>query len=193
MYLTEDAVLRFPRNEVYFVPSVDSQPSFLVLAGDCQSTTPEGHYVLGEAYIKIFELLGVKKIFTLGGYGVGRMVEKPRVLAAISSLSLKDDVLNAGAVLNKDEPVGGIIGAAGLLITFGRLANMEGVALLGETSGYLVDPISSKSVLDVLEKLTGLKVDRTDLNQLAEEMMTEVSAITNSIQNKNAEDLSYIG
>ncbi|MDO5844061.1 MAG: proteasome assembly chaperone family protein [Methanocorpusculum sp.] len=193
MYLTNDAVLRFPRNEVFFVPAKDSQPSYIVLAGDCQSTSPEGHYVLAEAYVKIFELLGVKKIYTLGGYGVGHMVDKPRVLAALSSTDLKDEVVASGAVLNKEEPVGGIIGAAGLLITFGRLAKMSGAAFLGETSGYLVDPVASKAVLDVLEKLTGISVDKTSLNELAEQMLTEVSAIASSIQNKNAEDLSYIG
>lgn len=193
MYLSEDAVLRMPRNEVFFAPGSENSPAVLLLAGDCQSTTPEGHYILGNAYVSIFELLGVKRIYTLGGYGVGRMVEKPRILAALSSVKLKDEVLSAGAILNKDEPVGGIIGAAGLLITLGRLAGMEGIALLGETSGYLVDPVSSTAVLDVLETLTGIKADRTDLTELAGQMMTEVSAIASTIQRNNADDLSYIG
>lgn len=193
MYLFEDAVLRLPRNEVFFAPKSENTPAVLFLAGDCQSTTPDGHYILAEAYIHVFELLGVKRIYTLGGYGVGRMVDNPRVLAALSSSALKDEVLAAGAVLNKDEPVGGIIGAAGLLITLGRLAGMEGIALLGETSGYLVDPVSSTAVLDVLEKLTGIKANRADLTELAGQMMTEVSAIASTIQKNNADDLSYIG
>ncbi len=193
MYLSEDAVLRMPRNELFFAPGSETTPSVLLLAGDCQSTTPEGHYTLGDAYIRIFEHLGVKRIYTLGGYGVGRLVEKPRILAALSSSTLKDEVISAGAVLNKDEPVGGIIGAAGLLITLGRLVGMEGISLLGETSGYLVDPVSSTAVLDVLEKLTGIKTDRTDLTELAAQMMTEVSAIASTIQRNNADDLSYIG
>ena len=193
MYLSDDAVLRMPRNELFFAPGSEDCPPVLLLAGDCQSTTPEGHYKLGDAYIHVFELLGVKRIYTLGGYGIGRMVEKPRILAALSSAALKDEVLSAGAVLNKDEPVGGIIGAAGLLITLGRLVGMEGIALLGETSGYLVDPVSSTAVLDVLENLTGIKADRTDLIELASQMMTEYSAIASTIQRKNADDLSYIG
>ncbi|HJJ44030.1 MAG TPA: proteasome assembly chaperone family protein [Methanocorpusculum sp.] len=193
MYLSEEAVLRMPRNELFFVPGSENTPSVLLLAGDCQSTMPEGHYTMGDAYIRIFEILGVKRIYTLGGYGVGRMVDKPRVLAALSSTKLKDEVLASGAVLNKDEPVGGIIGAVGLLITLGRLVGMEGIALLGETSGYLVDPVSSTAVLDVLEKLTGIKADRTELADLACQMMTEVSSLASTIQRNNADDLSYIG
>ncbi|MCK9313889.1 MAG: proteasome assembly chaperone family protein [Methanocorpusculum sp.] len=193
MYLSEDAVLRLPRNELFFAPESANNPAVLLLAGDCQSTTPDGHYLLADAYIRIFEQLGVKRIYTLGGYGVGRLVDNPRVLAALSSSALKDEVLGAGAILDKDEPVGGIIGLAGLLITLGRLAGMEGIVLLGETSGYLVDPVSSTSVLNVLEKLTGIKADRTDLTELASQMMTEVSAIASTIQKNNTDDLNYIG
>lgn len=193
MYLSEDAVLRLPRNEIFFVPGTAEHGPVLFLAGDCQSTTPEGHYTLAEAYLRVFELLSVRRIYTLGGYGVGRMVEHPRVLSALSSSPLKEEVLAAGAVINPEEPVGGIIGAVGLLITLGRLHSMEGIALLGETSGYLVDPVSSTAVLDVLERLTQLCADRTELTDLAEQMMTEVAAIANAAMPKPSDDLSYIG
>ncbi|HJJ47888.1 MAG TPA: PAC2 family protein [Methanocorpusculum sp.] len=191
MYLGEGAVLRLPRNEIFFAEPAGG-PAMLLLAGDCQSTTPEGHYILAQAYVKVLELLGVRKVYTLGGYGVGVMVEHPRVLSALSHAGLKDVVTAAGAVLNREEPVGGIIGACGLLITLGREAGMEGAALLGETSGYLVDPVSATAVLDVVEKLVGFSVDRKDLQELSEQMMSEVSAIASSIQKKNADDLNYI-
>ena len=112
MYLDCDAVLRLPRNEIFFVPGTDEHDPVLFLAGDCQSTSAEGHYTLAEGYLRVFDLLGVRRIYTLGGYGVGRMVEHPRVLSALSSASLKEEVLAAGAVINPEEPVGGIIGAA---------------------------------------------------------------------------------
>lgn len=193
MYLSEDGVLRFPRNEIFFAAGEEGRPPMLFLAGDCQSVGPEGHYVLGEAYVKVFSLLGVKRVYTLGGYGVGRLVENPRVLSGLSHASLREAVVEAGAVSNGIEPVGGIIGAAGLLITCGRRAGMEGVALLGETSGYLVDPVSSTAVLDVLEKLIGFTADRTELSKLAEEMQADLSAFTSSIQQNSADDLRYIG
>ena len=193
MYLGEDAVLRLPRNEIYFVPGTDAHTPVIFLAGDCQSTSAEGHYTLAEGYLRVFDLLGVRRIYTLGGYGVGRMVAHPRVLSALSSSSLREEVLSAGAVISPEEPVGGIIGAAGLLVTLGRLHGMEGIARLGETSGYLVDPVSSTAVLDVLERLTHVRADRTELTDLAEQMMTEVATIANAAMPKSADDLSYIG
>ena len=193
MYLGENAVLRLPRNEVFFVPASGVSPALLLLAGDCQSTTPEGHYVLAEAYLRVLDLLGVQRIYTLGGYGIGTMVDHPRVLSALSSASLKEEVLGAGAPVSSEEPVGGIIGAAGLLITLGRLHGIDGVALLGETSGYLVDPVSATAVLDVLERLAGIQADRTELTELADQMMSEVAAIASSMQNRAPDDLRYIG
>ena len=193
MYLGENAVLRLPRNEVFFVPASGVSPALLLLAGDCQSTTPEGHYVLAEAYLRVLDLLGVQRIYTLGGYGIGTMVDHPRVLSALSSASLKEEVLGAGALVSSEEPVGGIIGAAGLLITLGRLHGIDGVALLGETSGYLVDPVSATAVMDVLERLAGIQADRTELTELADQMMSEVAAIASSMQNRAPDDLRYIG
>ncbi len=193
MYLNEEGVLRFPRNEVFFVPAAGNQPAIIVLAGDCQSVGPEGHYTLAETYIKIFSMLGVSRVYTLGGYGIGRLVDTPRVLAGLSSAALKENVEAAGAVVNGSEPVGGIIGAVGLMVTFGKAAGMDGVALLGETSGYLVDPVSATAVLDVLERLTGISADRRDLLELADEMQSELSAFASSMQKNAADDLRYIG
>lgn len=190
MYLGEDAVLRLPRNEIFFVPKTEEHESCLFLAGDCQSISAEGHYTLAEGYLRVFDLLGVHRIYTLSGYGVGWMVERPRVLSALSSSSLKEEVLAAGVVINPCELVGGIIGVAGLLITLGRLHGMEGIALLGETSGYLVYPVSS---IAVLERLTHIHADRTELTDLAEQMMTDVAAIASAALSKPPEDLSYIG
>ena len=53
--------------------------------------------------------------------------------------------------MSSEKPVGGIIGAVWLLITLGRLHSIEGIVLFGEISGYLVDPVSSTTVLDVLD------------------------------------------
>jgi len=193
IYLSENAVLRFPRNEFYYIPKGKNNPKMILLAGDCQSVGPEGHYQLSETYVKVFTMLGVRHIYSLGGYAAGRLVENPRVLAGLSNPSLKEEVEKAGAVANGEEPIGGVIGACGLVITFGRLAGMDGVSLLGETSGFFVDPVSSIAILNVLEKLINLKVDRTELLKLVEDTQKEISSIASSIRQNSADDLRYIG
>ncbi|MDR0438641.1 MAG: PAC2 family protein, partial [Methanocalculaceae archaeon] len=104
MYLNEDAVLHLPCNEIFFVPGINKQTSVIFLAGDYQSTSSEGHYTLAEEYLRVFDLLGVRRIYTLGGYSIGRMVEHPRVISAISSSFLREEVLAVGAVIIPEGP-----------------------------------------------------------------------------------------
>jgi uncharacterized protein (TIGR00162 family) len=146
-----------------------------------------------DAYLDIAEKYGVKRIYTLGGYGVGHLIDEIRVLAAVNSDTLKDEVEKAGAVFAKEEPGGGIIGASGLLLGLGVRREIEGICLMGETSGYLVDPKSSASVLEVLSKLTGIEVDPTKLVERADEMEVFVERLKAMDQQKSDEELSYIG
>src|SRR5207253_74048 len=80
--------------------------------------------------------LGVRRIFTLGGYGMGRMVTKPRVLGAATGADLVKEMEKYGVVFSRGEPGAGIVGASGLLLGLGRLYDMQAVCLMGETSGY---------------------------------------------------------
>ncbi|HIJ06771.1 MAG: hypothetical protein XE11_0888 [Methanomicrobiales archaeon 53_19] len=190
VFITKEGVVNLPKNELYLVKS---DPPLLLLTGDCQSTSPEGHYILTEEYLNLAERFGVQRIYTLGGYGVGRLVDEPRVLCAADRPALIEEAVNAGSVFSQEEPPGGIIGAAGLLLGLGTLRGMEGVALLGETSGYLVDPISAGSVLTVLSKMIGLYIDPSRLQETAAELEGALEKLKESEQDREQEDLSYIG
>jgi len=141
----QDGTCRLVNNEVWRHRTVSMTYYFLV--GDCQSLSPEGHYALTERYLDCAERFGVTRIYTLGGYGVGRLVDAPRVLSAVTHPHLRPAVEEAGGVFERDEPGGGIIGAAGMLLGLGALRGFEGVCLMGETSGYLVDPKSAHVLL----------------------------------------------
>ena len=129
--------------------------------GDHQSTSNEGHYLLADQYCTIAEELKVQRIYTLGGFGVGHLVHDPRVLGAVNRAELRAELESAGVTFNRDEPGGGIIGAAGLILGLSRMRGIDAVCLMGETSGYLVDPMSAANVLDILSKLIDVPVDPT--------------------------------
>lgn len=186
-----DGITRMVRNEIFRIDNGEKKILFLV--GDFQSNTPEGHYVLTECYLDIAEKLGVKRIYTLGGYGVGHLVEKARVLSAVNMAGLKTEVEEAGGVFVGEEPGGGIIGASGLLLGMGATRGIEGICLMGETSGYIVDPLSASSVVSVLSKLTGIEVDMTSLEERAEAMEQMFAHIQEAEQMKQSDELRYIG
>ena len=185
-----EGTARLPRNEIWYHEAGDRHLLFLV--GDYQSTSNEGHYLLANQYVEIAEELKVKRIYTLGGFGVGHLVAAPRVIGSVNRPWLKGDIEAAGVIFDRDQQGSGIVGAAGLILGLAALRNIDAACLMGETSGYLVDPKSATSVLAILSSLIGVTVDPTKLEARAAEMEQAIEGMVES--NKQCEDeLTYIG
>lgn len=191
--LVEDSgVIKQVSNELYYLKS----PELLILSGDYQGLTPEGQYEIVDAILELSEKFGVKKIFTLGGYGVGRMVEKPRVLGAATSELLVKEMKSFGVVFPRGEPGSGIIGASGLLLGLGRLRRMEGICLMGETAGYFADPNSARALLEILTKILGIKIDFSKLERKAKQidvLTARMRELETREVARRKEELGYIG
>src|SRR3970040_357877 len=87
----EDGLVRLVDNEMYYVRR-EGKRDFVILVGDYQGLTPEGQYELSDRVLKEITGLGVKLAYTLGGYGMGRMVTKSRVLGAATDLDLVEEM-----------------------------------------------------------------------------------------------------
>jgi uncharacterized protein (TIGR00162 family) len=188
--LDDDGTARLARNELYFWHSENKDLVFLV--GDHQSTSAEGHYILADFYCEIAEELKAQRIYTLGGFGVGHLVAEPRVLGAVNRPELRAEIEAAGVTFQRAEPGGGIVGAAGLMLARATQRNINAACLMGETSGYIVDPMAAASVLAILSKLIDVPVDSTGLNDRAAEMEKVIESMVEEGKMKD-EELSYIG
>jgi len=85
-----------------------------------------------------------------------------------------------------------------LFLGLGRIRGMDAACLMGETSGYLVDPKAAKSVLGVLSELLDVEVDLGELEKKAEELEEFVSQMMQQMPDEASaasgrEDLRYIG
>jgi len=192
--VADDGTVKLVRNEVY----ADRKHNLLLLIGDYQSVTSDGHYELTEVYLDIAEKHEVKRIYTLGGYGIGQLIDKPRVLGAANKPELVDEMKKYGVQFKENEPGGGIIGASGLMLGLGKLRGIEAVCLMGETSGYLVDPNSAQAVLKVLSKILGIEIDMGALESRAKDMEKIVAKLREMEKAQlkplaAEEDLRYIG
>ena len=151
----------------------------VLLVGDFQGITPEGQYSLCYEIMKLAKDMGVERVFTMGGYGLGKMVSEPRVLGAATSHEIMEELKEQGIVFGGGEqPGSGIVGASGLLLGMAPMFSMEGVCFMGETSGYFVDPKSSEAVLKILSAILGLDLDLSALEDRAK----EIEAITSKLQ-----------
>ncbi|WP_290597523.1 MULTISPECIES: proteasome assembly chaperone family protein [unclassified Archaeoglobus] len=192
----EDGTVRMPVNEVYAWKSNGDSSDLLILVGDFQSISNEGHFELVNAYIDIAKRFGARRIYTLGGYGIGKLVEEPYVIGAANSQDVVEELKSFGIKFEPGEPGGGIIGASGLLLGVSKLEGIDAACLMGVTSGYMVDPKSAKVVLDVLSKMLNLEVSVEALEERAKEMEKIIAQIKEmqemAVQQwKSDEDLRY--
>jgi len=167
----------------------------LVLTGDHQAGSNKGHYTLTTTFLDIAEEFGATRAYALGGVPTGELVEEYTVLGAVSDADLVDELEDAGVEFRPDEPAGRIVGVSGLVLGLGGRRGFDAACLMGETSGYLVDPKSARAVLEVLETTLEFSVDYESLEDRAEEMEEVVGKIR-EMQDGPAvpdDDLRYIG
>jgi uncharacterized protein (TIGR00162 family) len=194
----DDFTVHLVKNEIYACKSEDKQ-DMLIVVGDHQSATNEGHYEISGIILDIAEEYGVKRIYTLGGYVTGQLDEKRIVLGAVNNIDLVEEMKGHGVEFKQNEPAGGIVGVSGLLLGISELRSMDAVCLMGTTSGYLVDPKSAQAVLEVFSSVLDLEIDAQALEERAKEMERIIAKIVEMEQMQvqtdmgTDDDLRYIG
>jgi len=195
--VSDEGLVSLVRHDFYYHKAQGDGRDMIVLTGDFQGLTPEGQYKLSFETIELVRSLGVDMIITLGGFGVIRMVNEPSVLGAVSEPGLRTLFEDNGVIFRKGEPSSGIIGASGLLLGLGSLQGIPGICLMGETSGYFVDPRSAKAVLDVLSKYLRMSLDFSSLDAKALQIDEITSRIKEDIEasenEEKKDDLRYFG
>ena len=197
VFINTDGTIKLVNNEFYYWKAKKkNQRDLVLLTGDYQGLSSNGQYELVESILNIIEDLGVKEMFTLGGYGLGHEIKEPKVLCATTDTRLVKTMKKYGAIFKKNEPGGGIVGASGLLLGLGKLRGLEGTCFMGETPGYLVDPKSAKAILKILMKITNVDLNLSELEKKAKEIeyiahqLREMESLS---KEKSSEDLGYFG
>jgi hypothetical protein len=196
--INDDFIAELVKNEVYAYKS-DNKIDILIVVGDHQSVTNEGHYEISGIILDIAQEYDVKRIYTLGGYGTGQLVENGTVLGAVNNTDMIEEMKKYGIEFRDNEPAGGIVGVSGLILGMSRFRDIDAACLMGITSGYLVDPKSAQAVLDVLCEILDLEIDTQALEDRAKEMEKIIAKIVEIEQMQMQheigadEDLRYIG
>jgi hypothetical protein len=155
----------------------------LLLTGDAQPVSSKEEYLLGEEIIEIAKNFGVTQIITLGAYITGMFVETPRIFGvATDDEGLK--LLNSFSISKIDN--GSISGMNGILLGIGKVNNLNGISLLGETSGYVIDANASKYILKKLLAIVDLDINMEDLDKKAKDTIMLIKSIEQRIGEKKA-------
>jgi uncharacterized protein (TIGR00162 family) len=189
------------RNEFYYYKS--KKHDLIMLIGDCQTYDPKGHYEIAGKILDFLKGLGCKFIITVGGFGTGKVSEKPMVYGVVSDEELVKKYKKFNIDFDIAGRIGTIVGASGLLIGLSKMYNMKGMVLLGETTGFpiITDPTAAESVLEILQKVLKLKIDLSKLNEKVKAMhefikkleTVQKQALDQIKKDKKPEELKYIG
>lgn len=182
----DDKTVETIKNQIYQLKR-DEGRDIVLLEGNAQANTPEGHHEVAEKIIDIIEDIEASQIITVGGYGTGDVVEDPEVFGVTTSTDVQDDYRDMGMTFDHD--VGQIVGVSGLLLGIGNERGYEGVCVLGETPGFLLsDPKSTEEVLKVVEQLIDVDIDYSDLDEKVEESQDVLKKVQNLKQNSPSPD-----
>lgn len=164
----EDGVLSLVKDELYY-KKMEEGSDLIILTGDSQVPPNDGpgHYELASELLEYVKNLGVETIYTLGGYQIKDTKDNPEVLAAATSRELLEGYEDEVKI--RSDEGGGIVGASGLLLGIGKMVDVEGYCLLGESPGFLVDAKAAEIILETLMMMTDIDVDTSELEERAEE------------------------
>jgi len=184
--LQKGAAVHVINHEFYYWRAEKSgQRDMVIMIGDSQSIDPEGHYEIVEEVLRYAKAVGVTEIVTLAGLGVGQKKDAPKVVGVVNDPAVAKRYKDSGMDFSAGDRVGTIVGAAGLLIGLGRQHGIDGLCVLGETSGVplIPDPKAAEAVLRVLVRMLKVKVDTSRIQKKVKEMEAFIERVE-SVQQK---------
>jgi len=152
--VNRNGICRPPRYDFY--ASSTNKNQFIILTGDTQPSLEDvkAHYQICDQILDFIEKYGCKFIVTMGGVPTQRPKEG-EVYVAATSEKLAAENMEKGAILYGQ---GRIMGATGLLLGLAKERGLEGLCLLGATTGFKADRGAALSVFKFLMKTLGAEV-----------------------------------
>ncbi len=146
-------ICRLPRYEFYAAPM--EKNDFMIMTGDTQPSFDDvvAHYELCSKILDFVEKYDCNFIITIGGVPMSE--DKAQVYVAATSPRLAAEFMEKGAVIYSK---GRILGATGLMLGLAKERGLEGLCLLGTTSGFSADRGAGFSVFKFLMKALGNEV-----------------------------------
>ncbi len=159
-----DGTVDLVKNSLFYC-KIESH-ELVLLTGDAQPVSAQGEYALAHEIISLCKKMNIQEIFTLAAYITGKFSKTPEVFGTSTSAQVvKQFTEKEIQTMTK----GNITGMNGVIIGIAKKSEITGNCLLGETSGYVIDPKASKAVLNSLSKFINFKIDMSELDQKAKE------------------------
>jgi uncharacterized protein (TIGR00162 family) len=139
-----------------------SSKDLILLTGESQPVVPGSEYVLSEQILDLITKFKISNIYSLASYVTGTFVNDPKIYGTATNAEMVKSFrsFNISTLDN-----GNITGMNGLILGLGKLRGIEGICLLGETSGYVIDAKASKNLLEIVNNVLGIHINMDEMNK----------------------------
>ena len=151
--VSSKGICHLPRYEFYYA-TID-KTNFVIMTGETQPSFDDvlAHYEVCGEIVNYIQKLGCHFIVTIGGVPITE--EKAQVYVAATSPKLATEFMEKGAVIYSR---GKIVGGTGLTLALAREQGIEGVCLLGATTGFKSDRNAGMLAFKFLMKALGKEI-----------------------------------
>jgi uncharacterized protein (TIGR00162 family) len=151
--ISSKGITNLPKYEFYAAPIEKS--NLIIMTGETQPSFDDvlAHYQVCGEIVDFAEKLGCHFIMTMGGVPITE--EKAKVYVAATSSRLATEFMEKGAVIYSK---GRIVGGTGLTLALAKERRLDGVCLLGTTTGFKADRGAGFLVFKFLMKALGKEI-----------------------------------
>jgi uncharacterized protein (TIGR00162 family) len=151
--VSSKGICHLPRYEFYYA-TID-KTNFVIMTGETQPSFDDvlSHYEVCGEIVNYIQKLGCHFIVTIGGVPITE--EKAQVYVAATSPKLATEFMEKGAVIYSR---GKIVGGTGLTLALAREQGIDGVCLLGATTGFKSDRNAGLIAFKFLMKALGKEI-----------------------------------
>ena len=151
--VSSKGICHLPRYEFYSAPM--EKNNFIIMTGEAQPSFDDvlAHYQVCSEILDFVEKQGCRFIVTIGGVPITE--EKAQVYVAATSPGLATEFMEKGAVIYGK---GKIVGGTGLTLGLAKERGLNGICLLGATTGFKADRGAGFATFKFLMKALGNEI-----------------------------------
>jgi uncharacterized protein (TIGR00162 family) len=151
--VSSKGICQLPRYEFYSAPM--KKNNLVIMTGETQPSFDDvvAHYHVCSEIVDFAERLGCHFIVTIGGVPITE--DKTQVYVAATSPRIATEFMEKGAVIYSK---GRIVGGTGLTLALAKERKLDGVCLLGTTTGFKADRGAGFLVFKFLMKALGKEI-----------------------------------
>ncbi|MBU2633777.1 MAG: PAC2 family protein [Nanoarchaeota archaeon] len=197
VFVNEDNLIDLPSISIYYKKIKNKD--FLFIAGDVQPIDETGCYLLCEKILDIFQKYKGKEIITLGGIGLPKIPNNPKVYCTANNKQIIKKYKTETMDSKIFGTVGPIMGITGLLVGLAQKRNISSICLLAQTFGHptYIGIKGSRELLKILNEKLNLNINLGSLDKeiksIEKELKTRTQEILSSNETSNQQQISYIG